>query len=1318
MPERSFSVVLSARVDAYVAAMERAKKATTGFSAETSRNMAKVGQQMQNVGSAATMRLTLPMVAVGGAAGKLAYDFETAFARMQGLANVPASEIDGLKASVLGLARDTATAPQELADALYFAASAGLDSAQAMDAVTVAAKASAAGMGTTTDVVGLVASAMASYGADALDAAKATDILTRTVQQGRADPQELAGSLGRILPIAAQLGVEFEEVGGATAYLSNVFGDTGRTVTAMSGFLAKMVAPTQQGREALAQMGTSAEELQAVLRDNGLVAALELLRSKGFAGNQQALRALFDDIEGYQGALALLNDSNARLGTTMAAVADSTGALGGAYSAVADTDAFKLKQATTDIQASMIEVGSVLLPLAADVIGPLASGISELVEAVVDLPAPLRNVVLGFAGAAAAAGPMLMISGSLVRNFESIKGGAELARLGLQRLGLSAGAASGMLGVLTGVAVAAGVAFVAYQHLTSSQRAVAERSREVAAGLGEATEAAIANATATDGARVAHLALSQVLAGTGDDGARLTAALGTLGLTTEDTLDVLLGITDAPVDALKAIAMQAGVTADEAEKLAQKVAASEDPFWGVSEANTWLTDDLKATGQALEELQDQAELVDLDAMTREWLASDAARSEARQGLLAEAEAMTGIQRTGTGLLPLYEQYTQLLVENADALGIGSTATDQHTAATEDHASASSEAMVATSGLSDALRRQTSVFDVAESAASGFGDALDAVFGAPRGIEEAAQQWEAGVDDLTAAFKANGATLDISTEKGRANRDAIKDQVDNLGDYMVAMVRSGASAEEAAAGGEMLRESLIGQLDQMGLTREEADAYLTTLGLTPDSIRTAVDLARDEEARGRVEALLEQLGEIPESVEAEVQALIDTGQFDEAERRLQTLIALAGTGARIPVSTATGGQLPTVTWGADGAIVSRPTLFGAGEAGEEVVLPLTRPGRMRDLLADPRVGPRVLAALGVPMYANGGIVGKVISGSSGSSKADMGKLMAARFEVGDLSAEDYRSYLSEQLGGLERYSDEWMDVWRRIRAVDEQGAQSARDRIAEEDAIQAAMLQTGAISADAYETYLLRRLGSFQQYSAEWMAVWRQLQDLQREEEQASTDAVRLSFDRAGAAKDLADAERDLAEAIDEANEAGLKAYLFAVDTKRSAEERAEAQDELAKANERVAEAAFAGAQARATANGLDRGSVDWARFVRAEVEGYAATQNPEIAAALRSLLVGVPTFAGGGLVDASPGGTVIRAGEAGEREWILRNSQLQAISANAGYQAAMLHARSDKGTSAVAPLIGGDLVVGHRDDLPAAREELDRLSWRARRTPR
>jgi TP901 family phage tail tape measure protein len=1325
--ERNFSVRLSARVDQYVSALDQARKATTGFTQTTSRNMAKVGSDMQAVGGWATTRVTLPLVAVGTAAGKLAYDFETAFSRMEGLANVPAAEIANLKESVLDLGRETAVAPQELAEALYFAASAGLDSAQAMDAVSMAARASTAGLGSATDVVGLVASAMASYGADALDAAKATDILTATVRAGRADPAELAGTLGRILPIAAKLGVEFEEVGGATAYMSNVLSDTGRTVTAMSGFFTKLVAPTKQGREALKEMGTSSEELQRVIGDQGLVAALELLRTKGFGENAIALRALFDEQEAYVAAQTLLADANGQLVGTMGAVADSAGALGTAYDAVAGTDAFALKQAMTDVKASLTEVGMVLLPLAADVVGPVAGAFADIASAIADLPAPLRGLVLGFIGLAAAAGPILSIGGSMVRNFESIKGGAALVSTGLQRLGMSASTSTAALGYL-GLAVAAvGVAYTVYESFSAAQEEVDKRARAVAAGLDEATTAAIANAGATDGARVAHTALASALTSTGEDGEKLTSALGTLGLQTGDVLDIFgrfrtvdeaTGYIEGLIGASSEFS---NLTAAQLGTLSAVIAQVDDlssVYRIAGEQGINLTESQRRIVAAMEELQDQAEKSDLDQMVRDYLATESASSDLNGSLLAQAEAQTGLKRTGDDLLPLYEEYVGLLAENKVATGDATTETSKQQVAIESLAESQERAVLSGDQLNVLMMAIGNGLASAASQADSFGDALDRVMAPFADIEGAQRNWEAGIDNLTESFKKNGATLDIHTEKGRNNRNAIDGQVDGIKQWMVALVQSGASTEDAAAAGDMLRESLIGQLDQLGLTREEAEAYVNELGLTPESIRTAVELQKAEEAKKRVEELLERMGEIPEEVTSDVQALIDSGQFDEAERRLLALQTIASFGASMNVRVAnTGGGWGGVPVSADGRITDGPMLSLIGEAGAEVVLPLTRPDRMRKLLSDSRVLPQVLSALGMRAFADGGIIGNITNAGGNTNKGTTSQLMANRFETGDLSAGDYRSFLDTQLGGLEKYSDEWMQVWRQIRTLDQQAAQASADRVAEEDRIQQAMLETGAVSASSYETYLLRRLNATEQYSNDWMAIWRQLQEMAREETNQQDEVLRGTFDRAEALRDLADAERDFAEASQDAADATMTAGLAAFDSKRTPEDRARLDEEARRARERLGEVAFAGAGARAAAAGFAKGTPEWARFVRSEIEGYRPSASAETQGVLDRLLLGVPQFANGGFIPARAGGTLGLLAEAGQGEFALPEGKLTSMlsmaSSAALSQVMQLVGQMHQPRTEGGPLIGS-VTVGSRDDLSATRHIVEGIAWQSR----
>ena len=587
MADRTVAVHLKAITDQYRRAMDQAADATQRL-VDRAGGLENLGSRMQSVGGMMTRSVTMPLVLAGGAATKLSLDFEKSFATMVGLAGVAAEDVDGLRDSVLNLAGETGRAPQELANALYMAASAGLETRQAMEAVDVAAHAAAAGLGRTEDVVGLVASAIASYGEEAVNAAEATDILTATIRAGRADPDELASTLGRVLPIAAQLGVSFEEVGGTVAYLSNVFGDTNRTVTAVSGLLVKLVSPSKQGRDALEEMGTSAEALQAAIDRDGLLGALELLRDKGFAGNNQALRALFDDIEGYQAALALLNDRSGTLSQTLGEVADSSGALDNAFGTMAETAGFKNSQAFAELQVALVRIGDALVPI----VGALAEFAAGFIEAFTSLPGPIQTAVIAFGGLLAATGPLLSIGGKLAQNWQSLS-------RGLDTIAVGAYDAAGNIGkfgkALAGIGTAIAVIEIA-RRTTQTMGDTIDEMKEKAGDTEDAYSQLRASIQADTGAinenTEAHIANRLEQLG-------LLSVLADAGVTWDQYMEAIRGAVDAGGDRDAALA----ATGEVADKVAAKFGATSDEFLELSAANGVLIGQLGRAQGAMEDVE-------------------------------------------------------------------------------------------------------------------------------------------------------------------------------------------------------------------------------------------------------------------------------------------------------------------------------------------------------------------------------------------------------------------------------------------------------------------------------------------------------------------------------------------------------------------------------------------------------------------------------------------------------------------------------------------------------------------------------------------
>jgi hypothetical protein len=88
----------------------------------------------------------------------------------------------------------------------------------------------------------------------------------------------------------------------------------------------------------------------------------------------------------------------------------------------------------------------------------------------------------------------------------------------------------------------------------------------------------------------------------------------------------------------------------------------------------------------------------------------------------------------------------------------------------------------------------------------------------------------------------------------------------------------------------------------------------------------------------------------------------------------------------------------------------------------------------------------------------------------------------------------------------------MAIMNEIKSLDE-------DFTAEQDRLAAAKHETEATTTSEYLNYLYTRLNAYEQYSQEWMDIWREIQDL----EQGEIDKQK---DKEDAIKDFADAVKD------------------------------------------------------------------------------------------------------------------------------------------------------------------------------------------------
>jgi len=271
----------------------------------------------------------------------------------------------------------------EANEAAYQLLSAGISGAADVSSVLDASiKLSKAGFTDTTTAVDGLTTVINAYGFDAARAAKLTDQFVQTQNDGKIVIGEYARNIGKVAPIASSLGVSLEEVNAALA-LSTVQGSQAEVAaTGLRSALAKLAAPTEEGKKILAKYGSTlnastieSEGLEGALKELSKITSKEdLLKLVGTEAGT-TIQQLLKDLPRLN---ELIENQRKASGTAERAIDD----LSGSYKDVAD----RLANLQKDLKAQAFKDLEGVFKLFARVV-------FSLVKAFNALPGPIRKVV-------------------------------------------------------------------------------------------------------------------------------------------------------------------------------------------------------------------------------------------------------------------------------------------------------------------------------------------------------------------------------------------------------------------------------------------------------------------------------------------------------------------------------------------------------------------------------------------------------------------------------------------------------------------------------------------------------------------------------------------------------------------------------------------------------------------------------------------------------------------------------------------------------------------------------------------------------------
>ncbi len=416
----------------------------------------KVGENLQKVGKSLTTYVTLPIIAAGGAATKMAMDFETDFAKVSTLLDDSSTDYEAYKSDILDNSGLMKTAVGDYSDAVYQAISASVDQKDAIEFTNEAIKLAKGGFTTGANAVDILTTAINGYNMSADDTTRISDLLITTQNKGKTTVDELASSMGKVIPVAAQANFGIEELSTAYAVLTKNGIQTAEAGTYIKAMLSEI---TKSGSIADTTLRDLTGKGFAELKSEGMATTdiLKLL-SDAAEDNGMTLKDMFGSVEAGSGALVLAKEDGSEYNEILRDMEHSAGATQKAFDKMDATPAERMSGAINNIKNSAIKMGDSLVPI----VEKVADKISDLADWFSNLDEGQRENVITWGLLAAGIGPVLSIVGGGLQTFVTLKS----AIGGVSEAIGAAGSASGLLGGfsgLTGIAgpVALGIAGIA-----------------------------------------------------------------------------------------------------------------------------------------------------------------------------------------------------------------------------------------------------------------------------------------------------------------------------------------------------------------------------------------------------------------------------------------------------------------------------------------------------------------------------------------------------------------------------------------------------------------------------------------------------------------------------------------------------------------------------------------------------------------------------------------------------------------------------------------------------------------------------------------
>ncbi len=897
-------------------------------------------------------------------ASEAAAEFEVATMKISTIADTTQVSLSTLSGDLLALSMATGQSVNELSEATYSALSASVETASAVEFTATATKLATGGFTSSATAVDVLTTALNAYGLEASYAENISDMLITTQNLGKTTVDELAASVGKVIPLASAYGVEMDNLSTAYAELTkggiataeagtylksmlNELGDSGSTVSAV------LMEETGSSFSELMDMGYSLGDVMDVL-------------GTSVGGSAGAFNELWSSSEAGIGALSLYNAGAEQFNTTLDAMQTSAGATSAAYATMTDTTAHAQEELSNAAANLQISIGQQINPLIEKLYGLGTNMLNFMTEFTQEHPVVTKAIAAIGIGVGVAAVAMVGVTVATTTAIPAIISfgvalNTALGPIGWVAIGITALTAAVAafiamneenLGETEGMTAATRAQYYELQDLNAEYEKACEQ-------YGETSEEASRLKYQVDDLSAAFEANRQTVE---EFTAEVDALCESVHSVSDDFNSALSDINANEVGALSLIqkyddlASKADRTAAEEKALAavnKQLAASYPEIAAQMGNATMSTEDYveamkkAAEAEAEEQRQQQAQETYIEALQkRAELTDELAKAQENVNLEQQRmDDMSGWDHFWTGgEWDDLEAYQAALEELETAMAENDATIAEIEQGWEDLAEAEAEAAEATVSYEDAVNTalssvQADIDALCEAYDAAYESARSSIDGQIGLFDTMATETELSITDMQAAFDSQIEYLNTYSENLRKAAEY------GLDEGLVASLSDGS--EESAG----YLNAIIENIEALGDSSAEAQAFVDNFNSSFQEVEAAKDefattVATMEtdfdekmaEIEGRLDEAIDNMNMETDAATAAKQTM---DAYTQAIRDGTSNAVSAAESAANAVSAAlsspySGGNVTAVAGHANGTTYAEDA-FIAGEEGPELIL---------------------------------------------------------------------------------------------------------------------------------------------------------------------------------------------------------------------------------------------------------------------------------------------------------------------------------------------------------------------------------------------